>query len=119
MTNPTPRPPRHLSAESRAFFSAITSSFEMDGHHFSLLRLALEAWDRGQQAREIIAREGVTTVDRFGQTRPHPAVNIERDARLSYARLLREIGLDAAGTPEIARPVLLRVNQGGTRARTS
>ncbi len=114
-----PPPPRHLSAASRAFWKAVVGSFEMESHHFSLLTLALEAWDRGVQAREALKAAGsLTFVDRFGQPHTRPEVNIERDARLSYARLLREIGFDAAGTPEIARPTLLRSNQGGKcRAR--
>jgi phage terminase small subunit len=113
-SNGVRQPPRHLSAASKRFFRAVVGSFDMEDHHFSLLTLALEAWDQGQQAREALRAAGsLTFVDRFGQPHARPEVNIERDARLSYARLLREIGLDAAGTPEIARPVLLRANQGG------
>jgi phage terminase small subunit len=107
-------PPGHLSAASKRFWSAVSDSFELETHHFALLRLALEAWDRGQNAREELKKAGsLTFVDRFGAPHARPEVNIERDARLSYARLLREVGLDAAGTPEITRPVLLRANQGG------
>jgi phage terminase small subunit len=56
------------------------------------LQLAGEAWDRSQQAREAIAKEGLT-VPSGG--RAHPAIAIERDSRLAFARLIRELDLDA------------------------
>jgi phage terminase small subunit len=95
---------------------SICTSFELETHHFSLLRLACESWDRGQAAREALRTGSLTYTDRFGQPHARPEIAIERDARLSYARLLRELGLDAAGAPEVARPVLLRANQGGRNA---
>lgn len=55
---------------------------------------AAEAWDRGQDARELVATEGAVYRDRFDQPRAHWAVAIERDARLAFARLLRELDLD-------------------------
>ena len=49
-----------------------------DAAGLSLLRAAVEAFDRSQQARKLIAREGPTVADRYGQTKAHPAVAIER-----------------------------------------
>jgi len=43
--------------------------------------------------------------------RPHAAIAIERDSRLAFARLLRELDLDAAAAPERARPPALRSNR--------
>ena len=45
----------------------------------------------------------VIYVDRFGKPRKHPAVDVARDARIGFARLVRELGLDA-GDPDAARP---------------
>src|SRR3954468_15045165 len=88
------RPPRHLSDESRAWFAVVTKDFDLESHHFKLLQAACESWDRAQQAREILLRDGITFVDRHGHIRPNPAANIERDSKALFARLLRELGLD-------------------------
>lgn len=55
------------------------------------------------QAREQIAADGITVPDRYGVLKAHPAVAIERDSRLAFARLLRELALDAA-TPDSRPP---------------
>ncbi len=47
--------------------------------------LAAEAWDRGQQAREQLERDGMTTTTKDGGLRAHPAVRIENDCRLACA----------------------------------
>ena len=96
-----PRPPSHLSAEAKEWWRTVVSDYELDPHHLRLLRLAAEAWDRGQQARRALVR-GVTYRDRFNQPRARPEVAIERDARLAFARLVRELGFDVAN-PD-ARP---------------
>ena len=74
-----------------------------------LLTLASEAWDRGQQARKLLATHGLVYVDRFGAPRARPEVAIERDSRLAFARLLRELDLDIdPPTNVIVRPPMLR-----------
>jgi P27 family predicted phage terminase small subunit len=102
-----PAAPRHLRAETKAWWREVVSGFELESHHLHLLRLAAEAWDRGQEAREILAKEGLTYEDRFGQPRSRPEVAIERDARISFARLLRELALDVDPPKETRLPRLL------------
>src|SRR2546423_277300 len=89
-----PKPPAHLSAASRRWWSTIAEDYELEVHHLELLTLAAEARDRCEDARKQIAKEGATYVDRFGAPRAHPAVAIERDSRLAFARLVRELRLD-------------------------
>jgi P27 family predicted phage terminase small subunit len=87
--------PQHLTAASQALFCRIRDDYALqdDDAALTLLRLACEAVDRCTEARERIKADGTYLPDRFGQLRPHPAVNVERDSRLSAARLLRELGL--------------------------
>jgi hypothetical protein len=82
----------------------VVADFDLDPHHLRLLRLACEAWDRGQEAREALAEHGSIYEDRFGQPRARPEVAIERDARISFARMLRELALDVDGPAEDGRP---------------
>src|SRR6516162_1262431 len=89
-----PPPPAHLSASSRAWWTACVEAYVLEEHHLRLLQLAMEAWDRCQAAREQLAAEGLAVPTRDGGLRAHPCVAIERDARLAVARLLRELDLD-------------------------
>jgi P27 family predicted phage terminase small subunit len=87
-------------------------------HHLRLLQLACEAWDRAQQARAAIEREGLTIRTDEGGLKAHPAVGIERDSRLAVARFVRELDLDTEPpAPERNGPLSLLSNRGGGRAR--
>ena len=99
--------PRHLTEKSRKFFKSVMVEFELEEHHVKLLTLACQAWDRAEEARQIIAKNGLTYQDRFGQPCSRPEVAIERDSRVAFARLLREVGLDAS-EPDDKRPPRLK-----------
>ncbi len=86
--------PDHLQPATKAWFKQVAQDYEFEPHHFRLLTLACEAWDRCQQARAAIAEHGITYEDRFDQPRCRPEVAIERDSRIAFARLLREMALD-------------------------
>lgn len=108
---PLPRPadllppaPAHLRKETAKWWREVVSTYEVEGHHLHLLRLCCEAMDRCEEARLALAENGPIYRDRFGCPRPHPSVAIERDARISVARLMREIGLDSASPPTAPRP---------------
>lgn len=100
-------PPAHLRSATRRWFAQVVSDFDLEPHHVRLLTLAAEAWDRGAQAREALAEHGLTFADRFGQPHARPEVGIERDSRLAFARLLRELALDVAA-PNENRPPSIR-----------
>ena len=59
-----PTPPDYLQPATRDWFKSVVADFELDQHHVRLLTLACEAWDRGQQARLLIAEEGITVAGR-------------------------------------------------------
>ena len=100
-----PKPPNHLSLATRRWFEGVVSDYHLESHHIRLLTLACEAWDRGQEARAALAANGLTFVDSRGNPRARPEVAIERDSRLAFARLVRELALDAdPGTPGEPRP---------------
>lgn len=107
MTDTTTKPPRHLKAATRRWYAGVVADYALDPHHVKLLILACEALDRYQEARQVLADQGMTYEDRFGAPKPRPEVAIERDSRLGFARLLRELGLDVAEPVEAPRPRLL------------
>lgn len=103
-------PPTHLRLSTRQWFASVVKEYELEPHHVRLLTLAAEAYDRGQDAREAIAKLGVTFTDRFGSPRARPEVAVERDSRLAFARLTRELDLDCAA-PGSSRPPSLHSNR--------
>lgn len=96
--------PGHLRPATKRWFASVLEDYDLDPHHIRLLTLAGEAWDRGQAAREIIDRDGMTFDDRFGQPKARPEIGIERDSRTSFARLLRELALDIEAPTDAPRP---------------
>lgn len=96
-----PAAPRHLSPSARRIYRRIVAEFLLETHHVELLRLALEALDRAEEARQAVARDGAYVEGRFGP-KAHPALGVERDASIRAARLFREMGLDLA--PNESRP---------------
>ncbi len=100
--------PKHLKPATRRWWASVVADFELEPHHVRLLTLAGEAWDRGQQGREAIAKHGLTFVDRHGSPRARPEIGVERDSRIAFARLLRELGLDVQ--PPESRPLAITGN---------
>ena len=60
----------------------------------ALLEQALTALDRADQAREQLAKGGVTsTTEKTGTLHVHPLVRIERENRQLFARIWGQLGL--------------------------
>lgn len=109
MTSKRIKAPDHLSPATKKWWASVIADYVLEPHHVRLLTLAGEAFDRATQARELIARDGLTVTTESGGLKAHPAVGIERDSRLAFARLVRELDLDVeAPTAEPRRPPSLR-----------
>src|SRR5262245_51111191 len=88
-----PPAPGHLAPATRRWWRRVVRTWTLSEHHIRLLTLLCEAWDRGQEARAVIAREGLTAPTRDGGVKLHPAARLESDSRIAFARLLRELDL--------------------------
>ncbi|MBA7493145.1 hypothetical protein ES702_03700 [subsurface metagenome] len=88
--------PKHLSKSSRDFFNKVSKKFELKDHHIKILnlKLACECLDRIEEARLQIEKDGAYHTDRFGQPKSHPALQIEKDNKIIFDRLIRELNLD-------------------------
>lgn len=105
--------PKHLRLETKRWWLSVVNDWELEEHHTRLLTLAGESWDRCSEARELIKSQGLTFTTRLGELRGNPAVAIERDSRLAFARLIRELDLDISGPSTDVRPPRLRSTSGG------
>ncbi|OPY76218.1 MAG: hypothetical protein A4E63_00189 [Syntrophorhabdus sp. PtaU1.Bin050] len=89
------RAPRHLSIDARKIWREIIDEYEIDDPAgLKILRVALEAYDRAQAARETIDRDGMAILDKFGQVKPHPLLAAERDNRAAFLAGLKALNLD-------------------------
>ena len=96
--------PNHLTTQTKRWWQSVVEEYELEPHHIRLLTLAAEAWDRCQQARRTIKKYGLTYKDRFNQPRARPEVAVERDSRIAFARLVRELALDVSEPDEVRPP---------------
>jgi hypothetical protein len=108
------KPPAGLRAATRRWWIETTSAWELDLHHLQLLELAARELDRSAEARQMIKKTGGAVIyDRFNQLKENPWRKVERESRVTFARLLREIGLDVAEAGPPRAPTLAR--NGGYR----
>ncbi|MBA4389980.1 MAG: hypothetical protein C0399_03480 [Syntrophus sp. (in: bacteria)] len=87
--------PGHLSKQAKKLWTAILSEYSIeDAAGLHILRVALEAFDRAQAARELIDKDGLTITDKFNQVKPHPLLPTERDSRAAFLAGLKALSLD-------------------------
>jgi phage terminase small subunit len=99
--------PDYLEATTQEWFLSVMANYQMEPHHVRLLTAACECWDRMQAAREAVRKHGLTMADpKTGATRARPEVNIERDSKIVFMKLLRELNLSEQ--PPDSRPPKLK-----------
>ena len=98
-----PATPRSLRTKGKALWKSVTAQFELEGYQLESLRLACEALDRIEDARLAIQKHGLVIEGRLG-VKANPACDVEKNNKTIFARLLREIGLDAILDAEATRP---------------
>lgn len=97
--------PKHLSIEAKKIFKSLCDEYSInDCAGLRILRVALEAFDRAQAAREQIDNDGMTVVDKAGQVKPHPLLPIERDSRAAFLAGLKHLNLDLEPIKPMGRP---------------
>ena len=95
------KPPTHLTPEAKRLWRQVNNEYELESNHLIVLKTALEAFDRLTEARVTIAAEGSTYETESGYIRPHPSLQIEKEARSGFLQAWRMLGFDM----EPPRPV--------------
>ncbi len=99
--NLSPPAPAGLSPAAQEWWKNLQADYPLaDSAGMLLLEQAMRAFDRCEEARAALDRDGAIVADRFDQRVPHPAVKLERDARHQLLQCLRALNLDV----EPARP---------------
>ena len=92
--------PKHLSTESRRTYRRIATEYDLTPDAESLLRVALENFDMAQQARALVASEGLITAT----GKRHPALDVANNCYGVYLRAVRQLGLDVMPPGNVGRP---------------
>ena len=94
------KPPRHLTREAKRIWRQICGTWDFGNSPDALLilRTALESFDRLQQARIVLDRDGcvIETKTAAGDVKllKHPALEAEKSARGGLLQAFRMLGLE-------------------------
>jgi P27 family predicted phage terminase small subunit len=87
--------PDHLSLEAKKLYKDLIREYGIeDTAGLKILRVSCEAFDRAQSARREIDKDGMAVHDRWGQTKVHPLLAIERDSRAAFLSGIKALNLD-------------------------
>ncbi len=99
------RAPKHLTKEAKRIWRDLIEEYAItDVAGLKILRVALEAYDRCQKARDIIDLKGLLLKDRFGQDRANPLLVVERDSRAAFLAGIKALNLDIEPLGRPGRP---------------
>jgi hypothetical protein len=93
-----------LSETMQKWAAWVRDTFSLEQHHEKILQLACQAFDRGQQARELLDRLGLTYQDRNNCPCVRPEAAVEARCRLDFSRLLKALGLSEETANPPGRP---------------
>ena len=84
-----------LSDEAKRLHASVVKEWRItDAAGLCTLMVACQALDRLRAAQVIIERDGIISLDRFNQPKPHPATQIEKEARAGLLMALKAMNLD-------------------------
>jgi len=95
--------PKHLSDEASAVWDSVVAQKKLSPGALVTLRIACEAFDRLQDARRVVAEDGVTIDTPTGYKREHPALKIEKEARSGFLQAWRLLKVGEA-PQDVGRP---------------
>src|SRR5262245_16101295 len=88
------RPPGGYSPEARRLWRQVLETWDLEPPARTILDVGCRALMRVREAQALLKRDGITTSDRFGQVKAHPATAIERDSKATLLKALRALNLD-------------------------
>ena len=101
----SPKAPENLKEAGKAFWEKVHGDFILEhGHDLTRLEQACACLDTISDAEAVVREQGLFQTDRYGQVKPHCALNVIRDNRILFLRAVRELGLDLIEAPDSRLP---------------
>ncbi|MDH4203548.1 MAG: P27 family phage terminase small subunit [Phycisphaerae bacterium] len=82
--------PKGLSPEARDFYRKIAGGYSLNNAGLELLKVACFTLQRWREAKDVLDKSGLVIAGNI--PRIHPAAKIEHDCRLSFCRMMKELG---------------------------
>ena len=102
-----PKPTIKLCRPGMKFRKNVLNEIRFDEtHDFARIDLAAHTWDEIIECHKVIKSQGMFIEDRFGQLKENPALKTERDLKVVFCRILRELNLDIEPGKESRLPSL-------------
>lgn len=98
-----PPPPSGLSAAAKKVWKDISAEWVLAADTLILLKTALEAYDRMQQAKRQIDKDGITVTSASGLLRTHPSLRTEKEAGGRFLQAWRQLGFGQESPTEVGR----------------
>jgi phage terminase small subunit len=99
-----PKPPATLKVAGKKFWKKVLFEYMLsDAHDLQRLALACGCLDEISQAEAILKTDGYFVLNRYGMRVENSAAKSIRENKIIFCRIVRELGLDLAGTEE-SRP---------------
>ncbi|OPY72236.1 MAG: hypothetical protein A4E63_01269 [Syntrophorhabdus sp. PtaU1.Bin050] len=89
------KPPASLGKEAKVLWKQLVTEYAItDRGGLTILQVGLEAFSQMRTAEAIIKSDGLTLLDRWGQTKSHPLCSVVRDCRNQYLTSLKLLGVN-------------------------
>ena len=85
--------PKHLKVAGKEFYRKIAGQYPLTAAEVEVLIMACECLDEIADAQDIIASQGITYKDRFGEDRPRLQLKIIKDSRIVFNRMVKTLNL--------------------------
>jgi len=76
------------------FREAVLDMYNLEDFELVQLDQAVQLLDRAEQAKAVIESQGLIVTDKYGRSKEHPAVGIERQSRTAFLRAVKALNLD-------------------------
>jgi phage terminase small subunit len=91
-SKPLPEPPAHLSQAAADLWRELVAKVVANPAKRAMFLSALESLDRAEQARRVVAAEGLIQ-NGVKMQHAHPMLRVEAENRKTFARAWRDLGL--------------------------
>ena len=85
--------PLDIMEPGRVWLRKMLKTYEFQPGEYDLLFEAARSLNRLDECRTIISAEGLSIQDKFLQTRAHPLCAVERDNRLVFLRICKQLNV--------------------------
>ena len=82
--------PKGLNNESAAFYRKIAGGYSLNNAGLELLKVSCFTLQRWREAKDVLDKSGLVVAGNI--PRIHPAAKVEHDCRLSFCRMMKELG---------------------------